>query len=217
MSLFHDVQLSEDIEQGAKGGPMFKTTILGALSGREQRIIEWQYPRCYWNVGYGIQDRDGYTEVLNFFYCRQGRAYAFRFKDWTDYATGFSATGGLSAGDNPENRALIGLGTTGGLTTFQLYKYYADAAATFTRKITRPVSGTTRMWVNSVELTATGFAVGLSGGVVTLTVAPSGGAEVEAYYEFDVPVRFDMDNIETEVTWWNAAAIPDINIVEVRE
>lgn len=213
---FHDIRLPDDIEQGAKGGPMFKTTIMGALSGREQRNIEWQYPRHMWNVGYGIRDRDAYMEVVAFFYARRGRGYAFRFKDWTDYTSGTGFD--LEGGDNSDNRVLIGLGTTGGETSYQLYKFYADAASTFTRKITRPVSGTTRIWIDGTELTATGdFSVGLSGGIVVLAVAPSGGAQVEAYYEFDVPVRFDIDHLETEVTWWNAAAQPDIAIVEVRE
>lgn len=205
---FHDVQLPDDIEQGAKGGPMFKTTIMGAISGREQRNIEWTYPRHAWNIGYGIQDRDGYAAVVAFFYARQGRAYAFRFKDWTDY------TSGSSESDVDANRVLLGLGD-GVTVAFQLYKFYTDSAATFTRKITRPVSGTTAIYVNDVL--TTGFSVSLSGGVVTMNVAPASGATVKAFFMFDVPVRFDTDHLETEVTWYNAAAIPDINIVEVRE
>lgn len=205
---FHDVQLPDDIEQGAKGGPRFKTTILGAMSGREQRNIEWTYPRHSWNIGYGIQDRDGYAAVVAFFYARQGRGYAFRFKDWTDY------TSGSSESDVSGNRVLIGLGD-GSTTQFQLIKYYTDSAATFSRKITRPVSGTTTIYLDGVQ--TTGFSVSTSGGIVTMNVAPSGGVNITSFFQFDVPVRFDSDQIQTDVTWYNAAAIPDINIVEVRE
>lgn len=214
MPFFHDVRLDEDIETGAKGGPVFKTVVLGALSGREQRNIEWQYPRHVWNLGYGMQTREQYMEVVSFFYARRGRGYGFRFKDWTDYTSGNGAD--PEDGDNADNRALIALATGG--TAFQLYKFYADSGATFTRKITRPVDGTTRIWVNDVEVTATGaFTVSLSGGIVTFAVAPSGGSEIEAFFHFDVPVRFDIDNLEINVKWWNAATVPDITIVELRE
>lgn len=212
---FHDVRLSDDVEQGAKGGPSFKTTILGALSGREQRNLEWQYARHQWNIGYGIADRDRYMEVVAFFYARRGRGYAFRFKDWTDYTSGTGFT--LEGGDLEDNRVLIAVGD-GAEDEFQLYKFYEDTAATYIRKITRPIGATVRIWLDGVEQTVTtDFVVDADTGLVTFNSPPGDSVEIEAYFEFDVPVRFDIDHLDVEVTWWNAAAVPDIQIIEVRE
>ena len=37
-----------------------------------------------------------------------------------------------------------------------------------------------------------------------------------AGFEFDVPVRFDIDQIMVNVEQFNAGAIPDIDILEIR-
>ena len=42
------------------------------------------------------------------------------------------------------------------------------------------------------------------------------GLSVTAGYEFDVPVRFDSDKLEVNMTGFNHGAIPNIPIVEVR-
>jgi len=49
-----------------------------------------------------------------------------------------------------------------------------------------------------------------------LSVAPAIGASVTAGFEFDVPVRFDSDRIQTSVASFQAGDVPDVPIVEVR-
>ena len=46
--------------------------------------------------------------------------------------------------------------------------------------------------------------------------APETGAEVTAGYEFDVPVRFDTDRIQTSVASFQAGDVPNVPVVEVR-
>ncbi|MBU0778513.1 MAG: DUF2460 domain-containing protein, partial [Alphaproteobacteria bacterium] len=46
--------------------------------------------------------------------------------------------------------------------------------------------------------------------------APDAGAEVTAGFEFDVPVRFDTDRIETSVSSFQAGQAPSVPVVEVR-
>jgi uncharacterized protein (TIGR02217 family) len=55
-------------------------------------------------------------------------------------------------------------------------------------------------------------------GLITFNVGniPANGATVTAGFEFDVPVRFDTDQITINLAHFNAGEIPDIALVEVR-
>ena len=45
---------------------------------------------------------------------------------------------------------------------------------------------------------------------------PAAGQSVTAGFEFDVPVRFDTDKLEINLSGFTSGAIPNIPIVEVR-
>jgi uncharacterized protein (TIGR02217 family) len=45
---------------------------------------------------------------------------------------------------------------------------------------------------------------------------PAEGAAVTAGFEFDVPVRFDADRLEVNLSLIEAGSIPNIPIVEIR-
>jgi uncharacterized protein (TIGR02217 family) len=107
-----------------------------------------------------------------FFRARRGRAYGFRFKDWTDYQA-FAQ----------------GLGVGGGTTkTFQLVKRYASGGVIDTKAIAKPVAGTVKVYRDGVEATAV-WSVDTTTGLATFATAPAAGVQVTA--EVDVPVRFD--------------------------
>jgi uncharacterized protein (TIGR02217 family) len=53
-------------------------------------------------------------------------------------------------------------------------------------------------------------------GLITFTTAPESGLSVTAGYEFDVPVRFDTDRIDVDLSHFEAGAMPDIPIMEIR-
>lgn len=132
---FDDVRLPVFIEQGAKGGPGFNTTIKDLASGREKRNQNWSRSRARWDIGYAIDDFEGMRPVLAFFYARRGRARAFRFRDWADYEL---------------PRQTIGVGDAVH-RVFPIFKRYEDDGGTFDRPITRPVRGTIRVWVDGAE------------------------------------------------------------------
>lgn len=201
----HDIRLPEDIEQGAVGGPGFLTTVVAMGSGQEQRNSEWARAKQRWQIGYGIQRKTQFQAVLNFFYARRGRAYGFLFKDWSDYEAEDAHLG-------------VGNSTTGsdGNADYQLIKTYEDAEGSYLRKITRPVSATLTVEVNgspSVNWTL------VDGGIVRFTTGfrPLTGQVVTASYEFDVPVRFNVDNMKVALIWADAGSVPDLEIVEVLE
>lgn len=201
----HDVRLSEDIEQNAQGGPGFLTTIVSMGSGLEQRNAEWERAKQRWDIAYGVQSKTDFQEVLAFFYARHGRFYGFKFKDWSDYTAADQLVG---TGDSTDG--------SDGTSDFQLVKIYADSAGSFSRKITRPVTGTVVVKVDGVV--DNNWTLG-SLGVISFTAGhhPLTGLEVTASFEFDVPVRFDVDRMNVALIWANAGGIPQLEIVEIVE
>lgn len=199
MPSFHEVRFPVDISYGSSGGPKFNTTVFEAASGYEQRNINWSQVRAEYNVGAGIRSLDDMQTIISFFMARQGKAYAFRFKDWMDYKI---------ANQN------IGTGN-GSTTTFQLKKDYTSGSTSFVRTIKKPVSGTlTQVTVNGVPTAVT---VDYTTGIFTFGSAPANGhAVVVSYIEFDVPVRFDDDHLSAQHDFWNTGSAPNIKLVEVR-
>jgi uncharacterized protein (TIGR02217 family) len=85
------------------------------------------------------------------------------------------------------------------------------------RPITKPVEGSVKMAVNGVELASGGFTVNTLTGVVTVAEAPAEDAAVTAGFLFDVPVRFDIDRLDIELSSFDAAEVPAIPLIEVLE
>ena len=53
-------------------------------------------------------------------------------------------------------------------------------------------------------------------GLVTFSHPPDPEMQISAGYEFDVPVRFDTDQIQTSVASFQAGEAPNVPILEVR-
>ncbi len=214
---FHDVQLPDDIERGAIGGPMFKTTVVPMASGFEQRNIDWSQTRGEWDASYGIQTKDDYTRLIDFFYNRQGRAHSFPFKDWSDFEIGKFA-------DPTSDNQILALGDDVEVD-FQIFKRYISGAFNYDRDITKPIAANTVVLLDNVVQTTPGdYSLAALTGIITFVVAPAstggtggGGEEVVSVAgEFNVPVRFDIDKLDIQLQIENASALPSINLVEVR-
>jgi len=199
MANFVEVQLPTNISKGAVGGPEFLTTIIELGSGHEQRDIRWSKARARYNIAYAIRSTSDLNTVRSFFFARQGRAYGFRFKDWADYEL---SDGSLGTGD-------------GETTEFQLVKEYTSGSVTYTRTITKPVAGSVKIYVDSVEATD-GWSVDTTTGIVTFDAAPATDTEITADCEFDVPVRFDTDWLPQKVQEITYGGIDDVPLVEIK-
>jgi ribosomal protein L3 len=128
MSGFHEVRFPDNIAYGATGGPEFATTVVATGSGHEKRNVNWSEARGRWDVASGLKKQAQIDELIAFFRARRGKAYGFRFKDWTDY----KATGQLlGTGDDAQ-------------TQFQLVKHYPSGSVIEVRTITKPVAGTVK-------------------------------------------------------------------------
>jgi uncharacterized protein (TIGR02217 family) len=199
MTGFHEVRFPDNIAYGATGGPEFATTVLETGAGQEKRNVNWSEARGRWDVASGLKKQAQIDELIAFFRARKGKAYGFRFKDWTDY----KATG-----------QLIGTGD-GAIETFQLIKRYPSGSVIEARTITKPVAGTVRVYKDAVEQLA-GWSVDVTTGILTFTTAPATGVAITADFELDVPVRFDTDHMAVTIESFRLHRWQQIPIVELR-
>ena len=108
------------------------------------------------------------------------------------------------------------IGTGDGATTaFQLVKVYASGSQSWTRTITKPVDGTVKVAIDGTEQTS-GWSVDTTTGLVTFTTAPATGAIITAGFEFDVPVRFDTDQLDVTLDIERLGSITSIPLLELR-
>lgn len=196
---FHDVRFPEDISYGSSGGPGYSTDIVVTQGGHEQRNMNWSAARARYNVAHGVKTQAQLDTLIAFFRARKGRAHSFRFKDWTDYEV---------AGQT------IGTGN-GSTTVFQLVRTYVSGEESEARTITKPVAGSAALYVNSV-LQTSGVSVNAATGEVTFASAPGAGALIQADFQFDVPVRFDTDQLAASLDAYGVRSWREIALVEVR-
>jgi uncharacterized protein (TIGR02217 family) len=208
MTAFHEILFPLDIALGSAGGPERRTEIVALGSGREERNARWAHSRRRYDAGYGIKTFDALSQVVAFFEERRGMLHGFRWRDRLDHS---SAAPGVAV--TPFDQTL-GFGD-GETATFQLAKTYGGAFAPYARPVTKPVAGSVRIAVDGVELDG-GFDVDVMTGVVTLSEPPGPGEAVTAGFLFDVPVRFDTDYLEVDLSAFAAGAIPKIPLVEIR-
>lgn len=79
------------------------------------------------------------------------------------------------------------------------------------------MAGTVRVAESGVSLQeGIDYAVDTITGLITFAHPPETGAQITAGFEFDVPVRFDTDRIQTSVASFRAGDVPNVPIVEVK-
>lgn len=211
MPTFHEVLFPLDVALGASGGPERATEIVATATGREERNTRRADSRRRFDAGMGVKTFAALHDVLVFFEERRGRLHGFRWRDRLDHASARPGTS-ITPGDQT-------IGTGDGATrVFQLSKTYGALYAPYVRAIAKPVAGSVRVAVAGVEKAAGSFACDVATGLVTFLPgqAPPSGARVSAGFLFDVPVRFDTDFLDVDLSAFAAGAIPRIPVVEIR-
>jgi uncharacterized protein (TIGR02217 family) len=206
---FHEIRFPLDVSLGSRGGPARQTEIVTLASGREHRNSRWAHSRRRYDAGLGVRTLDALHVVLGFFEERRGRLYGFRFRDRIDWRSGSPSRAPLPSDQR--------IGTGDGVTrTFPLIKTYGSAHAPYARPIAKPVGGTVRVALNGVEQPV-GIAVNCepATGLVTFAAPPEPGAVVTAGFDFDVPVRFDADELDIDLSAFEAGQIPKIPLLEI--
>lgn len=190
---FVEVQFPVDISYGATGGPVFLTDIVATVSGHEQRNSKWSQSRARYNVASGIKTESQWQALIAFFRARRGMAVGFRFKDWSDY----TAT----------NQPLRPLGSN----QHQLVKQYVSGSAVYERDISKPVAASVKLYEDSI-LQLSGWSLDSATGIITTSLSGT----LTADFEFDVPVRFDTDQLSARLDEYGVRSWRDIALVEVR-
>ncbi|MFV0294841.1 MAG: TIGR02217 family protein [Hyphomicrobiaceae bacterium] len=209
---FHEVRFPTAISLGATGGPERRTDVVVLGSGFEERNARWADARRTYNAGYGLRSLDDLHAVIGFFEERRGRLHGFRWKDAADWKS-------CPPGQTPaatDQHIGISDGTT---ATFQLVKHYGSQFAPYDRAIRKPVAGTALIAIDGTPRTlGTDVQIDTTTGIMTFmpSAIPPPGAAITAGFAFDVPVRFDTDKLELNLTGFRHGAIPAIPIVEIR-
>jgi uncharacterized protein (TIGR02217 family) len=208
---FHDILFPLEIARRGSGGPERRTDIVVLGSGREERNARWAHSRRRYDAGYGVKTLDALSEIVTFFEERRGRLHGFRWRDRLDHS---SAAPGVTVSALDQ---VIGTGD-GTNAAFQLAKSYGGAYAPYVRPIAKPVSGSVTVAVDGVVADDEHFTCDATTGVVTFLSGhiPPADAAVTAGFLFDVPVRFDTDFLEVDLSAFAAGAIPKIPLVEIR-
>lgn len=210
LSGFHDVRFPLGVSFGATGGPEWRNEIVGLISGRERRNARFAHSRRRYDAGTGVKSFDDLHAVTAFFEARRGSLHAFRFRDPFD-----SKSGPASAAPLPTDQPL---GTGDGVNRrFLLVKRYGSGAQSYDRPVQMPVVTTITVAVNGVSVDVTNYQFDFVTGEIVFDfgLAPASGAAVTAGYEFDVPVRFDMEQLSISLAAFTAGHIPSIPLIEV--
>ena len=210
---FHEVRFPDDISYGSAGGPGYSTAIIETDSGAEERVARWGTARRKYDASYGMKSHDQLVALQEFYICRLGAAYGFRYKDWLDFTTAIDHNSTPSDTDE-----IIGTGD-GTETQFQLKKIYTSGAINRTRNIRKPVDGTTVVSIDDTPQ-GSGWSVNTTTGIVTFTSAPSAAEVIKAGCEFDVPVRFgrEMDDLlNMRIERYDDGSADAISLIELRD
>ena len=207
---FHEVRFPASLSFGSLGGPERRTEVVTLANGFEERNTPWAHSRRRYDAGLGLRSLEDIETLIAFFEARMGQMYAFRWKDWADFKSA-PASREVTFEDQ-----VIGVGD-GRQDVYPLIKTYFSGAQRYARPIAKPVEGTVRVGLDETELQESiDYEIDETTGLVSFAHPPDRDVEITAGFEFDVPVRFDTDQIRTSVASFQAGEVPDVPVVEVR-
>ncbi|MHA3914570.1 phage distal tail protein, Rcc01695 family [Halovulum sp. GXIMD14793] len=207
---FHEVQFPTNLSFGSVGGPERRTEIVTLSNGHEERNSPWAHSRRRFDAGLGMRSLDDLEVLIAFFEARNGQLFGFRWKDWTDFKSC------VPSDEVHETDQVLAIGD-GETTEFQLSKTYRSGEYTYQRPVTKPVDGTVRVAISGdIKTEGAEYTIDHATGLISFVSPPPQDAQVEAGFEFDVPVRFETDRIETSVAGFSVGEAPSVPVVEIR-
>lgn len=173
MSFLESPIFPEQVSFGITGGPEYSTRIVRTIAGDEFRDELLAQALHKYEASEAAKRPTDWKALRAFFHNAAGRAHGFRFKDWSDYT------------------AIVGEGVFAMLTstTFQMYKRYTSGSATKDRRIQKPRTGTITVTGGTTPV------VDYTTGIVTV----ASGTPTDWAGQFDVPCRFDTDELRGEI------------------
>lgn len=194
---FIENYIPTSISYGSIGGPEFSTDITEVASGNEYRLIAKENPRRKYVITPVITKKEQLQDLIAFFCALRGKAHGFRFRDFADY---YAINEEIAIGD-------------GFQTEFQITKKYQAESLIYLRKITKIASQGLEVFIDGVKVNA--FQLDANNGKIYFRLPPKAGAVITANFYFDVPVRFDQDNIEYQLETNNYYSVGEIKLIEI--
>lgn len=152
------------------------------------------------------------SELIKFFHMCRGRAHSFRYKNWLDYKS-------CDVEDiiTPFDQVFgTGDGTTKNFQLTKTYILYGISELLNTKTITKPTPSTVVVSVDYIPKTInTDYTVNYNTGTVSFVTAPTVGQILRWGGEFDLPCRFDVDELQVTLDFYEHGSA-NIPIVEVR-
>jgi uncharacterized protein (TIGR02217 family) len=178
----------------------FDTTIIPLGNGAERRFANWDDGLISFNAMPGVRSLVD-LRALDVFHKRRGRARSFPVRDLLDCQ---------AAWDGSLMPFATGTNTAG---PFQLTKTYSDAANNWVREITKPESGTIKIYVGAaVKAAGVDYTIDYLTGKVTFLAGhfPAVDSTISWEGRFWVPVRFSDDKLPIEETFLNMKQDTDL-------
>lgn len=197
--MFNESRLLDRVAYGSEFGHSYKTRIEELRSGVERRNAEWDLPLASCSLIFQNIDEDDHHIVIAAHHACKGMLIGLRVKDWSDY----------KAINEP-----IGFGT-GAQETYQLTKTYTFGALSTAKKISKPVQGQVSVFADGSPVTPD--SIDYTTGIVTLTA--TSGQEITWTGEYDLPMRFDSDEISFSADNRSGGKLilnTDVQLVELR-
>lgn len=182
---FDEEEISRYYSEGATGGPVFLTSILGNPHGAQQRNVT-RYDAIHefkFNFN-GTREKTEFAELLDFFMSRAGRAVGFRFFPFFDNKW------------NDEEIAKTSK-TTG---AYNLIRTYKTGTRTKIRRIVKPnMNPPLQVKINDADAsTFSQYSVDYKKGIIAFETPanlPANGS-LRVTGEYCIPVCFDTDRAE---------------------
>jgi len=213
-TILESPRFPDDISYGSTGGPSYNTDVITVNSGHETRNINWTQARHKYNVAFGIRTQEYLNDLVEFFQAMRGKAYGFRYKDWNDYTS--SSTSVIM---DTDQQIGIGDSTDGfaGTSNFQIIKNYI-AGYVHVRDIVKIVPDSLIVSVDGIsQIEGTHYTINNNTGMLSFISGqkPLEDQLIKAGYEFDVPVRFDTDELNINLEMYEHGTT-DVPLVELR-
>lgn len=192
MSTFHNILFPESIAINLERGVIFKSDVVETYDNQEIRTQN-KHMRYIYKLPEVRLSKIELCVLEDFFVARSGKVYSFRLRDPNDYMV---------------EKQIIGVV---GKNKLQLMKTYQNGPYYYARFITKPQKDTLNVMVNGVQVPS--FAVNYNTGQVLINEDLQGNVVVD--FEFDIHVRFDMDQFIHEKTEDGCYIVKDFRLIEV--
>ncbi|MGL5805946.1 MAG: DUF2460 domain-containing protein [Xenococcaceae cyanobacterium] len=169
----HRFDISRALYPDTVIGSEARSQTISISNGYYQHVFNTSDPRLRWQLGGNTYTSSELDLIRQWFYYARGRCRSFSFRDSSDYKLNETLT------PDPSNN-----------TQYPIIKRYGSAI----RRIYRPVTKTSKVYVNNTQITA-GFTIDKSNGIIVFNTAPTGTVRIET--EFDCLVRFNSDSFSS--------------------